>query len=67
MSARAPDLLDRGLRDLLSFEEIERLASLFAQLGVSKLRLTGGEPLLRRGLEHLLEHLVAVSGINDLA
>ncbi len=41
--------------ELLSFEEIERLAKLFVQLGVQKIRLTGGEPLLRRGIEHLIE------------
>lgn len=54
-------------RELLSFEEIERLATLFAQLGVSKLRITGGEPLLRRGLEDLLEPLIRIPGINDLS
>jgi len=43
--------------ELLSFEEIERLAGLFIQLGVQKIRLTGGEPLLRRGVEHLIESL----------
>ena len=43
--------------ELLSFEEIERLAKLFVQLGVQKIRLTGGEPLLRRGIEHLIEKL----------
>ncbi|MCR4299441.1 MAG: GTP 3',8-cyclase MoaA [Gallionella sp.] len=43
--------------ELLSFEEIERLARLFIQLGVQKIRLTGGEPLLRRGVEHLIESL----------
>lgn len=43
--------------ELLSFEEIERLAKLFVQLGVQKVRLTGGEPLLRRGIEHLVEML----------
>lgn len=42
---------------LLSFEEIERLARQFMQLGVQKIRLTGGEPLLRRGVEHLIEAL----------
>ena len=42
---------------LLSFEEITRLARLFAQAGVRKLRLTGGEPLLRKNLEHLVEML----------
>ena len=52
--------------DLLSFEEIARLAQLFAQLGVEKVRLTGGEPLLRRDLEALVEMLANVKGIRDL-
>jgi len=43
--------------ELLTFEEIERIARLFAQLGVRKIRLTGGEPLLRRGIEQLIEKL----------
>ncbi len=47
-------------RDLLSFEEIARLARVFAQLGVEKLRLTGGEPLLRRSLEALIAQLAAL-------
>src|SRR5213592_4904936 len=49
--------------DLLSFEEIARLAKLFAQIGVEKIRLTGGEPLLRRDLESLVEMLARVKGI----
>ncbi|CAN5302358.1 GTP 3',8-cyclase MoaA [soil metagenome] len=44
-------------RDLLSFEEISRLANVFAGLGVSKIRLTGGEPLLRKGIETLIGQL----------
>jgi len=44
-------------RDLLSFEEIERIARIFVQHGVEKIRLTGGEPLLRRHLERLVERL----------
>ncbi len=47
-------------RDLLSFEEITRLAAVFARLGVHKLRLTGGEPLLRRHLEALIAQLAAL-------
>ena len=43
--------------ELLSFEEIERLAKAFIALGVQKIRLTGGEPLLRRGIERLVEML----------
>lgn len=45
---------------LLSFEEITRLARLFAAHGVTKIRLTGGEPLLRRNLEQLIEQLVRI-------
>jgi cyclic pyranopterin phosphate synthase len=46
--------------DLLSFEEITRVARIFVQLGVRKLRLTGGEPLLRKNLEVLIEQLAAL-------
>jgi len=42
---------------LLSYEEIERLASVFVRLGVRKIRLTGGEPLVRRDIDHLVERL----------
>src|SRR2546425_218428 len=51
--------------ELLSFEEIARLAQLFAQLGVEKIRLTGGEPLLRRDLESLVEMLSRIRGLQD--
>ena len=52
--------------ELLSFEEITRLASIFAGHGVRKIRLTGGEPLLRQGLDDLVRMLSAVPGIEDL-
>ncbi len=52
---------------LLSFEEIARLAGLFARLGVNKLRLTGGEPLVRRDLEQLVERLARIDGIRDIS
>lgn len=52
---------------LLSFEEIHRLASLSIQLGVTKIRLTGGEPLLRRGIEDLVGPLASIPGNIDLA
>jgi cyclic pyranopterin phosphate synthase len=52
---------------VLSFEEILRLARIFASLGVAKLRLTGGEPLLRKGLPDLVADLAALEGIQDLA
>jgi len=51
---------------LLSFEEIERLAKLFAKLGVKKLRLTGGEPLMRRNLPELIAPLMHIEGIEDI-
>ncbi|MGH3929706.1 MAG: radical SAM protein, partial [Pseudonocardiaceae bacterium] len=53
--------------ELLSFEEIERIATIFAHLGVRKVRLTGGEPLVRHGIERLVERLVAIKGIDDVA
>ena len=53
--------------ELLTFEELARLARVFAGLGVRKLRLTGGEPLLRRDLERLVAMLARVDGIQDIA
>lgn len=47
-------------KELLSFEEITRLSNIFATLGVEKIRLTGGEPLLRKNLEVLIEMLAAI-------
>jgi cyclic pyranopterin phosphate synthase len=60
---------DHGLDSAsrLSFDEIETLVRGFARLGVAKLRLTGGEPLLRRHLPELVARLAAVPGIDDLA
>ncbi|WP_342513387.1 GTP 3',8-cyclase MoaA [Sporosarcina sp. FSL K6-1522] len=52
--------------ELLSFEELERFARLFASLGVKKLRLTGGEPLMRRDLPELVEKLMKIEGIEDI-
>ena len=51
---------------LLTFEEIERLVRVFVDLGVVKLRLTGGEPLLRRHLENLISQLTQIPGIEDI-
>src|SRR5258706_11573027 len=53
--------------ELLSLEEIAKLAGIFTTLGVSKIRLTGGEPLLRRNLEHLVRLLSQNPKITDLA
>jgi cyclic pyranopterin phosphate synthase len=52
---------------LLTFEEIERVVSLMARLGIEKLRITGGEPLLRHGLERLISNVSRIQGISDLA
>ena len=52
--------------ELLSFDEISQLAHIFVDLGVQKIRITGGEPLLRRGLERLIEMLAAIGGTCDL-
>ena len=51
----------------LSFEEISRLTRLFVQLGVRKVRLTGGEPLLRPNLSELVGELTAIDGVEDVA
>lgn len=51
---------------LLSFEEIARLAGIFVGLGVEKIRLTGGEPLVRRDLEKLIAMLAGLEGLRDL-
>ncbi len=52
---------------ILTFEEIERLAGLFVGLGAVKLRLTGGEPLVRAHLSRLVKGLAAINGVEDLA
>ena len=52
---------------ILSFEEIERFVRAAVPLGISKIRLTGGEPLVRRDLPKLVEKLVAIPGIRDIA
>lgn len=54
-------------RDILSFEEMARLVEIFMSLGVDKLRITGGEPLIRRDLESLLTDLSGLPGLQDLA
>jgi cyclic pyranopterin phosphate synthase len=54
-------------REILDFEEIERFARIAAGLGIRKLRVTGGEPLVRRDLPVLMAELAAIEGIDDLA
>ena len=51
---------------LLSFEEITRLAAAFVRLGVTKIRVTGGEPLVRRDVEKLIAMLAELPGLRDL-
>ena len=53
--------------NILSFEEIERVVRLAVSLGIEKIRLTGGEPLLRHGVEELVARIAAIPGIQDLA
>jgi cyclic pyranopterin phosphate synthase len=53
--------------EILSFEEIERFVRVAVRLGITKLRITGGEPLVRRDLPVLIRKLVAIPGIRDLA
>ena len=53
-------------RELLSFDEIEHVSRIYSEMGVKKLRLTGGEPLLRRDLHVLIEKLNKIEGIEDI-
>jgi GTP 3',8-cyclase len=53
-------------KEILTFEEISRLATLFVGLGVEKIRLTGGEPLVRQNLDKLVAKLSSISGLKDL-
>lgn len=53
--------------DLLSFEEITRISKVFADCGVKKIRLTGGEPLLRKNIPVLIEQLTKINGIEDIS
>jgi cyclic pyranopterin phosphate synthase len=57
----------RPRHEILSFEEIERVVRIVAGLGVNKLRLTGGEPLVRADLPRLVARLAAIPGIEDIA
>lgn len=54
-------------REILDFEEIERFVRIAVSLGINKLRITGGEPLVRRDLPVLIRRLAAIPGIRDLA
>ncbi len=60
-------LPSRPRHEILTFEEIERLVRIAVPLGITKIRLTGGEPLLRKDLPRLVEKLAAIPGLEDLA
>lgn len=62
-----PDFRFLQREELLSYEEIERLAKIFVGLGVKKIRLTGGEPLVRKDLPHLVNLLSHIEGLEDIA
>lgn len=64
MPAEGIDFLPHS--DVLSFDELLRLARLFASLGINKLRITGGEPFVRNGLIDFLERLAAIDGIEEI-
>lgn len=62
-----PDFVFLPKSELLSYEEIERVAKLFIELGVEKIRLTGGEPLMRKDLPILVKMLNEIEGLKDIA
>jgi GTP 3',8-cyclase len=62
-----PDFAFLPKSELLTYEEIQRLAGIFIKLGVEKIRLTGGEPLLRKDLPILVEMLSKLDGLKDIA
>jgi cyclic pyranopterin phosphate synthase len=61
-----PDHAFLPREEMLTFDEIARLVTIFGRLGVEKVRLTGGEPLVRRDLQDLVETLAEIPGVNDL-
>jgi cyclic pyranopterin phosphate synthase len=63
----AEGIVYRQKKELLTFEEIERVASIMVKLGVTKIRLTGGEPLVRRDIEQLVGSLSRLDGLKTLA
>jgi cyclic pyranopterin phosphate synthase len=63
----AEGVADIGHENILGFEDIERIVRVAVGLGFRKFRLTGGEPLIRRGVVGLVERLAAVRGVDDLA
>jgi len=64
---KSADPIHYPKEDPLSLEEIARLARVFVRLGIQKIRLTGGEPLLRHGIEGLVAEIAAIPGLHDVA
>lgn len=62
-----PDYAFLPSEKILDFDEIERLVKIFVSLGVKKVRITGGEPLLRRDLPDLIERIHKIDGVEDIA
>ena len=54
-------------KDILSFEEISEIVQICVSLGIDKVRITGGEPLVRKGIVDLVRMLAAIDGIKDLS
>ena len=65
MPAQGVELREHS--DILSYEEIDKIARAAAELGISQVRLTGGEPLVRMGLPELIEMLAVIKAIDDIA
>ncbi|MCI0490533.1 MAG: GTP 3',8-cyclase MoaA [Blastocatellia bacterium] len=61
------DIVWKRRQEMLTYEEIILIAEIAVGLGVEKLRLTGGEPLVRRDIEYLIENLARIPGVHDLA
>ncbi len=53
--------------ELLSYEEIERLVGILSEMGIKRVRVTGGEPLVRRGIERLIDKIASIEGIQDVS
>ena len=65
MSEEGVEYYDRS--EILTFEEIKRLSGLFVELGINKIRLTGGEPLIRQDITKLIRQLSRIEGLKDLS
>ena len=57
----------RKRHEILSLEELERIAKISATVGITKIRFTGGEPLLRKGIDHLIQQVSAIPGLEDVS